>query len=323
MRALLLAAAALSLACIGPYPNLAEKVDKNPVIGTDSTTWILAEEERTQLLVLARPDAAGGAFSLATVTRRGDASVQTGSYTFDAGSGRIELLALLLQERLNEAGTPVTSQHGSTSKNLHVSFTSDALATGDRLVLSGDARLAGSWLRLEAALLALAPGGEPEAECALRLVNLDVLITLARVPAFGGAGSIEYAFHPATFQGTLQGSFFVQVDSLLSPHTTVTYTSLVDFGGLRLDGDYHTQTNTSGDGYMFGSLGVTLIGPAGQPVVVGAVRWGQEGGGGDSLQLTSGVTSGGRYHVTIAGRDYPFSYLALREDNVLHGCLPR
>jgi hypothetical protein len=298
--------AALAASC-GPYAEVAQKLDVTTPFA-DAETWIAAQGTETRLLVLGRPaGAAGGAFALTVLQTPVSAGISASALQGDwSGDGGAAATFTALREYLlpDERGTPLLSRIGATRRDVHrvarVGFSRD----GERLTVSGDPALGGVYLPLPQAMAALGTATSRDASCAFQVANLAVRAAHVRVIGFGGPGMTQYQ-NPATYNGTLGGSFHVALEGFLDNRTTITFAGLVELGGVRLDGSQITNADSSGDGQMSGALAFVLEprarDGAANPTIAGSLDYGGAGDPSDAVQIDSGSAVGGHYAISLAG----------------------
>lgn len=291
-------AAAVALGACGPYAPLAQKLDVTAQIAGD--TWVAAVgpgRTGVRVLVVARPDAEGNAPFAFSDLPSGTATTNTIQGTWiETGSAGDVTLRLRYAYTLPADGN---SQRVPTTQIIRLTASRD----GNRLVLSGDPALAGTYVGLAAALRDLSPATERGATCTFQIANLAVMTSQIRILGFGSNTMLEYR-DPATYVGTVAGTVTVSVSvSLTGNHarTTITYGAFQDFGGVALDGSQYTDTTLSGDGQMSGVLRFTLTPAAVDPGGVATPIQGSIDYGANAIQIRNRGPAGGAYAVSIDG----------------------
>jgi len=296
-----------SLTSCGPYAELAQKLDVGLVI-VGGETWIAEIGSEVRVLVLGQPDPVSGvsafAFTASSLPIAAGVSVWAtqGTWTGSASDPTMTLRERYLYRLDDERGTPLLNRRGATRQDVNRALTFGQARGSGQLVLTGDASIAGTYVLLPEALATLGTSSPADAACAFHLANLAVLSSQVRIIAFGSAGMTQYET-PATFRGTLTGDVRVSVHGSPSVTTDITYSSFADFGGVRIDGTQTTHVNAGGNGYMSGTVTLALqpqASPA-PPEIDGSISYGPGGGGGDSIQISSGSPTGGNYVVTLTG----------------------
>jgi len=299
----LAALVAVALGGCGPYAELGQKLD---VGGTFSgEVWIAAAGPEARVLVLGEPAAGAAtpfAFTSMAIPIAAGVSGWAVQGTIEGGPADATLTVV---EKLryaldDERGTPLLNRHGSTRESIDRTLSFGQRRSGEQLVLTGDATMAGTYVRLAQAMTRLVASTPADAACAFHLANLAVLSSQVRIIGFGSAGMSQYQT-PATFQGTFTGSVRVAVRGTLSVTTDITYAGFSDFPGVRLDGTQTTHVNSGGNGYMSGVVAIALLPAAGSPELDGTIGYGPGANVGDAIQISGGSPSGGRYHVTLGG----------------------
>lgn len=310
MRALAIVAAlaaALAAGGCGPYAELAQKLDVGAVI-VGGETWIStapsASGEEVRVLLLGDPPAAGGragfAFTAITLDIAAGRAVWStqGDWPGDPAAPTLELHERLLYQLDDQRGTKLLERSGATRQDVNRTVTLGQSRADGRLVLTGDASMAGTYVLLPAALAARGSSTVDDAACAFQLANLAVLSSQARIIGFGGVGMTQYS-EPESFVGTVAGDVRVALShKITSPTTDITYTGFTDFAGVAIAGTQTTRVDTSGDGSMSGTVTFSLQPEAPLPAITGTILYGP---GDDAIQISSGFASGGRYVVTLDG----------------------
>ncbi len=293
---------AVGAACLGPYQIIGQELDPTVSLG-NQPTWIQATPEQTTLLVFAAPDGGTTApFTLTTIARNQAAVILTGTYY--ATATQVFLSSTLRYVLDNEYNLPVTSRDGALRFDIDAGATYTTSLDGGILTLTGTPSL-GSFASFPVALANLQATNQDEADCLLRVFQLTVISSEARILGFNGPAIIQYT-NPATFNGVLSGVVNIGVQSLFKPNTTLTYQQFSDFAGFVLDGSQYSQTDLSGDGYISSTVafGMTRDPNDGGPlesVIEGQVGYGNADGSPPSILLVAGTPSGGSYQLSIDG----------------------
>jgi hypothetical protein len=303
-----LAAALAALAACGPYVNVAEKLDVTVPI-TDGETWIAANADGTDVRLLIVPDSAAGvpaAFSLASALfpmSEGTAVAMLQGEWVDHGA--TATIRVRREYSLpDESGKNPFGRTGSTRKDVDRAVEVTLSRPGGELVIGGDPSFAGSYVRFRDAAAALGTTTERDAACAFQIGNLAMRATHVRILGFGGPAMTQYQT-AATFVGTLGGTFQVFLQGFLNSTTTFTFVGLEELGGTHLEGVQTTNADSSGDGYMSGTLTFRIVprGPGGAdlPPIVATLDFGGGSDPGDRVTITAGNASGGHYVSTLEG----------------------
>ena len=286
---------ALALGACGPYAQLAQKLDVTAQI--DGDTWIAAigpDRSEIRMLVVGRPDANGSAaFSFTSIAGAIIGTLQ-GSWT-EVGTAGATTLQVAHTYRLDtNAGVNST---GATRDDDPYTLQITVARSADRLVVSGDAGLAGTYVGMTGALARL-PATPPQdaVTCAFQIANLTVQSSEVRIIGFGSIGMLQYT-STASFVGTIAGSVSVSVAPPPGPVvTTIHYWGFSDQGGVRIDGPQVTTTSLAGNGSMSGvmrfELAPTAPDPSSVTTITGSIDY-------SGVFIGGGATSGGSYVVSI------------------------
>ena len=291
-RAVLLA---LSLGACGPYAELAQKLDVTARIAGD--TWIAAGPDRaleTRILLVGRPDANGVApFSFTSIAA--DCLTLQGTWT-ESGSAGDAALRVAHTYTMPAATGPNAA--GSQRDDKPWSLRITVARSGNRLVVSGDIRLAGTYVALADALAGLGAATERDAACAYQVASLSIQGSEIRIIGFGSAGMTQY-LNSASFIGTIGGTVTVSMSIGTSVRMRVAYDGFEDEGGVRLSGAQTTSTSWGGSGGMSGAVGFSIAPPSLDPAMVATAITGTIDYG--TVTLAGGNTSGGAYVTHIDG----------------------
>ncbi len=304
---LLLAAA---LGGCGPYAEVAQKLDVTARVA--GATWIAtAPSDRTELrlLLVGTPDANGSApfaFSaLQMPVARGAAALTLQGQWGEVAGGAASLQIRHVYTLLDESAVSLLSRRGAYREDVNETVRLTVARAGDRLVVSGDDRLAGTYVPLGSALAGLGAATERDATCAFHLANLGIRSSETRIVGFGGPGMTQYR-GPENFVGTVAGTLRVSMTGgLAHPLTTITYSAFQDWGGLQVDGPQVTDVDSGGDGHMSGVLAFSIVprAPDGSPgtPITGTIDYGGAGNPADAVQISNGTAVGGVYVTGLAG----------------------
>lgn len=293
---------AIGVACLGPYQIIGQELDPTVSLG-NQPTWIQATPEQTTLLVFAAPDGGTTApFTLTTIARNQAAVILTGTYY--ATATQVFLYSTLRYVLNNEYNLPVTSRDGAQRFDIDAGATYTTSVDAGILTLTGTPPL-GSFASFPVALLNLQATNQDEADCVLRVFQLTVISSEARILGFNGPAIIQYT-NPATFNGVLGGVVNIGVQSLFKPNTTLTYQQFSDFAGFVLDGSQYSQTDLSGNGHISSTVGFQMTaelqdGGSPKTVIAAQVGYGNADGTPPSILLNAGTPSGGSYQLSIDG----------------------
>lgn len=304
MRRTLLAAATFAgvglLACLGPYPNVAEKLDGVDLV--NGTSYIALDAGAARILILA-PFDGGRTAPFTRIDEQQPRAVQTlqGTYSGDATNAlNVTFSSTTLFSLPNEASKAVSDRSGASRHELSPPMQSKVhidTSTDEVLDLSGSRDIAGHFLRLLGRTVLLTGTDANTTACAFHLANLAVESSEARIPGFNSAGLTQYLNRKEPFDGILSGTVTIGLVGLFSPVTTNTFRNYADFEGVVLDGVQISSTDTGGNGALTGILNFR-IGRSGLPPIEGSVDYRQ-------VVITGGNESG-NYLVTLdGGTTYP------------------
>jgi hypothetical protein len=304
MKWALLAAATLAgvglLACLGPYPNLAEKLDGVDIV--NGTSYIALDAGAARILILA-PFDGGRTAPFTRIDEQQPRAVQTlqGTYSGEATNTLdVTFSSTVLFSLPNEASKPVSDRSGASRHELSPPLQSHVhidTSTGEVLDLSGSADIAGHFLRLLGRTALLTGNDVNTTACAFHLANLAVESSEARIPGFNSPGLTQYLNRQEPFDGILSGTVTIGLVGLFSPVTTNTFQNFSDFEGVVLDGVQVSSTDTGGNGSLSGVLGFRIA-RDGLPPLEGSVDY--------SAVTLSGGNESGNYLVTLdGGTTYP------------------
>jgi hypothetical protein len=288
------------LACLGPYPNVAEKLDGVDIV--NGTSYIALDAGAARILILA-PFDGGRTAPFTRIDEQQPRAVQTlqGTYSGEATNTlNVNFSSTTLFSLPNEASKAVSDRVGASRHELSPPMQSKAhidTSTDEVLDLSGSADVAGHFLRLLGRTALLTGTDQNTTACAFHLANLAVESSEARIPGFNSAGLTQYLNREEPFDGILSGTVTIGLQGLFSPVTTNTFRNYADFEGVVLDGVQVSSTDTGGNGSLSGVLAFK-IGRAGLPPLEGSVDY-------RAVTITGGNESG-NYLVTLdGGTTYP------------------
>lgn len=292
--------AVVALGGCGPYAQLAQRLDVTAAIAGD--TWIAAvgpDRTAIRVLLVARPDASGNAAFAFSDLPSGTAATTTlqGIWTETGSAGEVSL-------RVQHGYILPSDSSGARRDDSTYVRRLTATRAGDRLVLSGDPGLAGTYVALSESLRQLGTATANDARCAFLVANLAVMTSEIRIIGFGGNAMQQYT-KAATYVGTVAGTVRVSVNVNLGSFravTTIGYSGFRDFGGVTLTGSQITDTTLGGDGAMSGILRFALapasLDPAGAATPIeGSIDY----GGANAVQIRSDAPVSGAYGVSIDG----------------------
>jgi hypothetical protein len=296
---------AIGAACLGPYQIIGEELDPTVSLG-NQPTWIQATPDGTTLIVFAASDGGVTApFTLTTIARNQSAVILAGTYYSTATT--VTLANTFRYVLDNEYNLKVTERAGAERFDDDGGATYASSVDGGILTLTGISGTPslGGFAAFPDALANLQATTQDEADCLLRVFQLTVISSETRILGFNGPSIIQYT-NPAIFNGVLTGDVTINVQSLLSPNTTLTYQGFSDFAGFLLEGSQYSQTDLQGNGYISSSVAFQMTRDPGdggplETVVAGQVGYGNADGSPPSIILVTGTPSGGSYQLSIDG----------------------
>ena len=287
-----------------------------------TSTWVRSTDEGTEIILLGRtdpmtavPNGSAACFGLGFVAHDSSTTFAFGSYTLDeTGSGTTARVVEYVFDF--QPDRSILSRDGSVRMDLPTPIVESLNVTrdGSQLIvdIGGEARRMTSMAEL---IDSLDPTTQEGAEDIFRVYNLPLFTSQARLLGFGSGAMTQYAGSEGAFAATIRNRFTVLVDSLLKPHTTITYFQFEDLTGIVVDGVQRTLVNAKGNGPMEGTLNFVMRGET-EVRIRGHVDYG-------SLQISDGLAASGTYLLTVDGvnAEYPISH-ALATDVDLRNVLP-
>jgi hypothetical protein len=332
VAALLLAPGLFSPGCnLGPFPHFLEPLDPLDPVKGEVQGWILAEEERSQILVLS----VSGRFLHSIVNHNTSVRLDTGSYQIEGGA--LIMRSEYRYEFPKETG-PIKDRDGAQSKEVDLEKAREAVLEDGRLTIKDW----GTFIATEDFVRDLDLETRDGRGCLLKYLQLSIRTIQARIRNFGGGGTVIYHNNESSFAGFLQGEQTIVVNNLLSPDTVITYRNFRDFPEVLIDGTFVTHVNTSGDGTLDDSIRFTILGTSPEEEDTSAEARGGAGGMGgqsslavpviaegrliygpqDPIEITQADVSGGSYDFEL---NFPFEQSdnfdwAFLEDLDMRGC---
>lgn len=302
--------AALALGACGPYAKLAQKLDVNAqIVGV---TWVAAagaDRQQTRILLVGELDAHRAAPFAATsivLVPYPDGTVATVVTTrqgtwVEAASGDTSLNVNYTWTLPDESQKSPTSRRGTDYETPDYTLQAHVTRGAGQLVVTGDANVAGTYVRLDQALGHLGTTTARDASCAFQMLNLPVVTSDGRIVGFGGPGMLQYQ-HSEDFVGTVAGTVNVRMSGSLTGSTTyISYYGFMDQGGIRIDGQQVTHINDyAGNGSMSGVLSFQLM-PAFDVSTATTITGTVDYGSADPVQIHNGNAAGGSYLTHIDG----------------------
>jgi len=239
-------------ACLGPYPNIGEKLDATSRVSGSS--YITLNSGNARVLVLAPLDG-GQRAAFTRIDEFQPRAVETLQGTWSDPGVDITFSTSTIFTLPDELTRPVSSRRGATRKTLSPPMVSAATlvaVSGDTLELAGPAEVAGTYHTLASRTASIRDTDATSPACAFHVANLAVESSEARVPGFNSAGLTQYLNRVEPFQGILSGTMSIGLVGLFSPVSTITFQNYADYEGVVLNGQQISSTDTSGNGALSG-----------------------------------------------------------------------
>jgi hypothetical protein len=296
----------VAIVACGPYAEVAQKLDVTARVAGD--TWIAAAGTEVRILLVGRPGDDGSApFAFTAmqmpISAGTSAFALQGRWTEVGSAGATTVLVEHQYTLPDERTVSILSRRGVSRDEVHRSIRLTVTRDGSRLVVSGDAGLAGTYVALGEALRRLGTATERDAVCAFHVANLGIRSSEVRIIGFNGPGITQYQ-RAETYVGMVAGALRISMSGFLHNTTTIEYLAFEDMGGARVDGHQTTEADSGGDGHMSGVLTFSLepLSPEGPAApITGAIDYGGAGIAADSVQISNGNPVGGVYVVSIDG----------------------
>ncbi len=306
----------LSAAGCGPYAEIAQKLDVTARVAGD--TWIArGGPDEIRILLVGKPSSEGAApFSFSSV--HVPVSAGTAVYTFqgtwtEVGSAGATTLSVEHEYTYpDESSIGILQRVGTTRSDDGFQLRLTVARSAGQLVVTGDGRLAGTYVPLAETLgrVGTAVTGSDAAACAFQIANLGMLRSEGRIIGFGGPGITQY-LQAEQYVGTVSGSLEISAELSggypIPTHSKVTirYAAFQDIGGVTVDGPMVTDADSGGNGVMSGRMTfafspIAADGTLGTPIT----GWIDYGGAGDpalAIQIVGGNPVAGSYIVAVDG----------------------
>lgn len=233
---------------LGPFPDFLERLDPLRPVDGEVKGWILAEDDRTQVLILSL----SGRFLHSKIGRDTSVHLDTGSFEIDGSD--IVMHSEYRYVFPQESG-PISDREGAQSEEVDEERRRPAEQMGERLTIEG----LGTFVSTSDYVLGLDLETRDGRGCLLKYIQLSIRTIQARIRSFGGGGTAMYHKNKSSFVGFLSGEQTIVVNNLLSPDTTIAYHDFQDFPEVLLDGSFVSHVNTSGDGTLDESVDYTIF----------------------------------------------------------------
>jgi len=127
----------------------------------------------------------------------------------------------------------------------------------------------------------------------MQMYELTIITSQTKIEGFGGMGMIQYLGRTVAFKGIRVGTFELTSEGAFSNTTDFNYKGYSDYQGLTIHGLQRSQSGTSGDGNMSGTVDFTLVG---SQTWTGSVNY-------DAIVLDDTLPKGGVYLIKFDGID--------------------
>lgn len=298
--ALVLAVVPGALGCEPVYGNLGQLLDPSTSFDGAAETYMVGDGTSTDMVIFGEQDERNiGSIAYATVIENGDISLLTGTYR-SPEEGIVEASFDIIYQYDHEYEVPASMRVGSTTTilSMPIEYRGEVLANPDELSFeTGDGPRI--YTRV-GKLLERIDTATPDGQVLLaRLTNYAIIVSVARVVGFGGAGLTMYLGRVGQFQGLLSGRQEVLFAELLSPKATFSYIDFTDLTGFKFDGSYTSRTDLSATGDMVGFVDFTLHDdPEAAAVFSGTIRY-------EDVIINNGVPDEGFYRFEMeTGADF-------------------
>ncbi|MBW2462874.1 MAG: hypothetical protein JRH11_14575 [Deltaproteobacteria bacterium] len=284
----------LALACEPVYGELGQLLDPSTPFDGAAETYMLGDDTKTEMVIFGAQDERNiGDIAYASIIENGDIVLLTGKYRAPE-AGVVRASFDIIYEYEHEYDTPASMRIGSTTTLLDVpiEYTGAILANQDEITLeTGDGPQ--TFLRVGTLLDRIDPTVPEDQVLLARLVNYAIIVSLARVVGFGGAGLTMYVGRVGEFQGFQSGRQEVLFAELLSPKATMTYIDYTDLTGFHYDGTYTSRTDISATGDMVGAVDFTIAEAAdAPPTFAGTLRY-------EGVVINNGIPNEGFYRFNL------------------------
>lgn len=241
-------------ACLGPYPNIGERLDVTSRVS--GTSYITLDAGNARVLVLAPLDG-GSSAAFTRIDEFQPRAVETLQGSWSDPGADVVFSTSTIFTLPDELTKPISSRRGATRKTLSppsVSAATIVTVNSDTLELSGPPEVAGTYHPLVTRTAHISGTDATSPACAFHVANLAVESSEARVPGFNSPGLTQYLNRVEPFQGILSGTMTVNLVGLFSPVSTITFIDYADYEGVVLNGEQISTTDTSGNGALSGVL---------------------------------------------------------------------
>lgn len=126
----------------------------------------------------------------------------------------------------------------------------------------------------------------------LKMILLNNLSVLTRIPGFAGIGMLNYIGKSTEFDGLLNGTMTLTSRGFETITSEYLFQEHMDLAGLTINGQFSSSVDLSGSGPMDGQLNFTAVGRTDS--WAGSVDY-------SSVYITETLPSSGTYQVTIDG----------------------
>jgi len=302
-------AALLGLVGCSPqgYADFGTPVDRSVSLASDShSTWMGPADQGVQWLTLApiaegRGELTWGRHVGAVVT------VDVGNY--EVVGDTLEVHTTLRFTMPDEEGLSTLQKQGSSAEELDVYTTLPYATEEGAVTLDGEPL----WPLPTVVERLLA---SEERSVVYSFFRLFPATVQTRIQGFGGAGMIQYFGKSTPFAGRIGGQMVLSAENPLGPRTEFCYQDFSDVSGVSLEGCQSQRVDTSGAGYLFGELAVSIVDEAGAEVFSMAVDYG-EADGDPAIAIDGKVMLSGTYGIVLQGESLTLPHDAGHIDEII------
>lgn len=302
-------------------------------------TWVRTIEGKTEIFVIGiydekalpgveegeEPVEVGVCFNHGTVEHASTTHLRSGALVQDELTGEYTVRFTRHYRFIHEPEKPMSQRDGANGEDypsplLIPGLTMELAEDGDSMILNfeGEARRIH---RMGAVLARLKPDSTDQkepggAEDIMRFMNLSLYTSQCRLTAFGSLGMTQYHNQHAEFLALIDGSFVMNVRTLLPPVADILYVDYEELAGIVINGLQTTIPNISGTGPMEGTLEYEMYinQDDTEPYITGHLNY-------DDVFVENGVAASGWYNFRVGDRDFELPW-QLAVDATLENVLP-
>jgi hypothetical protein len=299
---------------IGGFQDLAEMIDPNSAIGTNSYSYLRASTDLdgndvTTAITYSAPDGGGNGEFVLTVVVDDETVVdafKTQVYmvrtTYNLAGGIITHTPYFAYRNTYKSGLGNATQSDEPDEfDTIVPETYLNLLSGpipfDDTSIPGTLSYGGNDYTSFATLhdnVMNESTAEERAKQFMHMYEFTIITSQTKIEGFGGMGMIQYLGRTVSFNGIRTGTFELTSEGTLSNTSDFNYKSYSDYQGLTMQGLQRSSTGTSGDGNMSGTVTFTLQGSS--QTWTGSVNY-------DTIVIEDTLPVSGNYIIKFDGID--------------------